>query len=111
IVIKTRRPKEPAGITAAAQTGIVNTAGASRDNRAYHDYYATAWRNWKNFGAGISANWNRDVSPQRIPNYTETTAFNTQRWRLNGHLNWQIDAKNNIDAHLQLTSNELDYQY
>jgi hypothetical protein len=111
IVIKTRRPKKPAGITATAQTGIVNTAGVSKDNRAYHDYYATAWRNWKNFGAGISANWNRDVSPQQIPNYTETTPFNTQRWRLNGHLNWQTDANNNIDAHLQFTSNELDYQY
>lgn len=92
VLIRTRRGKGKTGMTAAAQTGLVNgnAKGVSTDTRWYHQYYLGANINPGAWRFGASANWLRDVQPIS-GSYQIVTPDNLQRWRLHGYADWQSD--------------------
>jgi hypothetical protein len=112
VLITTRRGKGKGGITAAAQSGLVNASskGASTPTNWYHDYYVSAYRNVKKLSFGVSGDFQRDVDPQYEPpadGLKINTPDNLQRWRLNGYLTWRPDAHNQIDLMLNYTPETL----
>ena len=98
VVITTKRGKGKSGLRAAGQLGLVNSNGNgySTFNRAYHQYYISAYRNLDKVSFGVSADWVRDVLPEHDGAQVHvTTPVNLQRRRLNGYLTWR-PAKGNI---------------
>jgi hypothetical protein len=98
VLIRTRRGKGKAGLTAAAQTGLVNgnMNGVSTDTRWYHQYYLGANVNPGSWRFGASANWLRDVQPISGA-YQVVTPDNLQRWRLHGYAEWQPDKHEQLE--------------
>jgi hypothetical protein len=98
VLIRTRRGKGNAGMTAAAQTGLVNgdVKGVSTDTRWYHQYYLGANINQGAWRLGASANWLRDIQPISGA-YQIVTPDNLQRWRLHGYADWQPDRHERLE--------------
>ena len=96
--IRTRRGKAKSGVTAAAQTGLVNGGikGVSTDTRWYHQYYLGANINPGAWRFGASASWLRDVQPIS-ESYQIVTPDNLQRWRLHGYADWQPDRHDQLE--------------
>src|SRR5580692_11172912 len=96
--IRTRRGKAKSGVTAAAQTGLVNGGmkGVSTDTRWYHQYYLGANINPGNWRFGASASWLRDIQPTSTA-YQIVTPDNLQRWRLHGYADWQPDRHDQLE--------------
>jgi hypothetical protein len=99
VIIRTKRGKGPGGITAAAQSGLVNAKefGYPSGNAVYHNYYLTAWRNLDKVGFGVSANYLRDVFPDTFLGNNDVTPDNLQRWRLNGYFTWMPNNSNRVE--------------
>jgi hypothetical protein len=113
VLIRTKHSKEPARLTATAQTGLVNADGngTSTRTRFYHDYYLGGWINGEKIIAGASLNFTRDVFPMALPpNVKETTPFNLERWRFNGYVKYLLNQHNIIGITLNFTSEQLNYQ-
>lgn len=112
VLIRTKRNKEPGGLTATAQSGLVNADGngTSTRTRFYHDYYVGGWHNDGKFSAGASLNLTRDVFPMaNQPNEKEITPFNLERWRFNGYVEYRLNTHNVIGLTLNFTSLQLNY--
>ena len=98
VCIKTRRGKAKSGMTAAAQTGLVNSGikGLSTDTRWYHQYYLGANINPGTWRFGASASWLRDIMPTPTTSHV-VTPDNLQRWRLHGYADWQPDRHEQLE--------------
>ncbi len=99
VLIRTRRGKGKAGMTAAVQTGLVNgdAKGVSTDTRWYHQYYVGANINPGAWRFGASADWLRDVQPVSGA-YQIVTPDNLQRWRLHGYADWRPDRHQQLEV-------------
>jgi hypothetical protein len=108
VVIRTKRGKGPGGITAAAQTGLVNAGdkGIHTGDRWYHDYYIGAYRNQDKISYGVSANYLRDVLPLSDA-YKTVTPDQLERWRLNGYFTWRPGKSNVIGFTMNYTSEQI----
>ncbi|HEY4291214.1 MAG TPA: hypothetical protein VGN00_29135 [Puia sp.] len=101
VLIKTKRGKGKQGITAGAQTGLVNASGNGMKTRTnmYHQYYVGAYRNLSKISYGLSGDYQRDVFPiPREEDIKSTAPVALQRWRLNGYFTWRPNAANRIEA-------------
>lgn len=98
VCIKTRRGNAKSGMTAAAQTGLVNGGikGLSTDTRWYHQYYLGANINPGTWRFGASASWLRDILPTPTM-YQVVTPDNLQRWRLHGYADWRPDRHEQLE--------------
>jgi hypothetical protein len=98
VLIRTRRGKAKTGMTAAAQTGLVNGGikGLSTDTRWYHQYYLGAKMNPGSWRFGASASWLRDIQPISGA-YQIVTPDNLQRWRLHGYAEWRPDRHEQLE--------------
>jgi hypothetical protein len=107
VIVRTRRGQGKSGMTADAQTGLVNDKeyGQVSDLRFYHNYYVTAWQNLDKVSFGVSGNYMRDVYPDFYNAYrqVEATPDNLQRWRLNGYFTWRPDSHNQVEVMLNYT--------
>jgi len=113
VLVRTKHHLEPTGLTATAQSGLVNGDGngASTRTRFYHDYSVGGWRNGQYVSGGASLNYTRDVFPMAMPpNVKETTPFNLERWRFNGYAEYRPDTHNLIRFTLNFTSEQLNYE-
>ena len=105
VIIRTKRGKGKEGITANAQTGLVDAKenGQTSSLRFYHNYYLTAWRNLDKVSFGVSGNYFRDISPIGGSGLTVTTPDNLNRWRLNGYFTWRPNSHNQVEIMLNYT--------
>jgi hypothetical protein len=105
VIVRTRRGQGKGGITADAQTGLVNNqlSGKTTELRVYHNYYLTAWRNLDKFSFGVSGNYLRDVFPLGTYGLITTTPDNLSRWRLNGYFTWRPNSHNQVEIMLNYT--------
>jgi len=101
VLIKTKRGKGKQGITAGAQSGLVNASGSGMKTgtNLYHHNYAGAYRNLSTISYGLSGDWQQDVFPvQKEEDIKSATPVTLQRWRLNGYFTWRPNAANRIEA-------------
>jgi hypothetical protein len=106
VLIKTKRGKGKQGITAGAQSGLVNASGdgTKTGTNLYHHNYAGAYRNLSTISYGLSGDWQQDVFPvQKEEDIKSTTPVALQRWRLNGYFTWRPNAANRIEATMNYT--------
>ncbi len=89
VLVRTKRWKGKSGLTAAAQSGLVNVSAYHPKARWYQNLYVGAYRNWEKFSVGVSANYQRDVFPDTIPNHVTIAPDQVARWRLNGYVDWR----------------------
>jgi hypothetical protein len=115
VIVRTKRGQGKSGMTADAQTGLVNDKeyGQVSDLRFYHNYYVTAWQNLDKVSFGVSGNYMRDVYPDYYNAYRqdEVTPDNLQRWRLNGYFTWRPDSHNQIEFMLNYTPERIGALY
>jgi hypothetical protein len=105
VIVRTRRGRGKCGITAAGQTGLVDSkaSGVGSEFRMGHNYYLTGWQNLDKVSFGVSGNYLRDVFPYAINGLKVTTPNSLQRWRLNGYLTWRPDSHNQVELMLNYT--------
>ena len=106
VLIKTRRGKGKQGLTAGAQSGLVNASGdgTKTGTNLYHHNYAGAYRNLSQISYGLSGDWQQDVFPvQKADDIKSTDPVELQRWRLNGYFTWRPNAANRIEATMNYT--------
>src|ERR1700722_2620667 len=115
VIVRTRRGQGKGGVTADAQTGLVDDKeyGHVSDLRFYHNYYLTAWQNLDKVSFGVSGNYMRDVYPDyyNIYRQDEVTPDNLQRWRLNGYFTWRPNSHNQVELMLNYTPERIAYLY
>jgi hypothetical protein len=115
VIVRTRRGQGKGGVTADAQTGLVDDKedGHVSDLRFYHNYYLTAWQNLDKVSFGVSGNYTRDVYPDyyNIYRQDEVTPDNLQRWRLNGYFTWRPNSHNQVELMLNYTPERIAYLY
>ncbi|HEY6902392.1 MAG TPA: hypothetical protein VI233_17165, partial [Puia sp.] len=110
VLVTTRRGKGKRGITATAQTGLVNSNvdGTSTNTWMYHQYYMGAYRNLEKVSFGVSAGFQRDVFPlEKEENIKINTPLNLQRWRLNGYFDWRINNRNLVEVGMNYTPQKI----
>lgn len=106
VLVTTRRGKGKRGITASAQTGVVNSnVGDTKTNTGgYHQYYIGGYQNLDKVSFGLSAGFQRDIFPMPKPDNTKiNTPLNLQRWRLNGYFDWRINSRNLVEIGMNYT--------
>jgi hypothetical protein len=113
VIVRTKRGQGKEGVTANAQTGLVNNQvlGKTSELRMYHNYYLTAWRNLDKISFGVSGNYLRDVFPLSGYGLTETTPDNLGRWRLNGYFTWRPNSHNQVEIMLNYTPQQTAAKY
>ena len=110
VLVKTRRGKGRRGMTAAGQTGLINSDTGSMHTRMrwYQDYYAGGWLNTGKWSMGFSGDYQRDAWPLAMG--TTVTPYNLQRWRLNGYAVFRPDRRNEVEVAVNFVPQRMEYE-
>jgi hypothetical protein len=109
VLIKTKRGKGR-GMTAAGQTGLVNSDTGSLHSRmrSYQNFYAGGWLNTGKWNMRLSGNYQHDAWP--LAQGTTVTPFNLQRWRLYGTIAFRPNRRNEIEAGVNFVPQRTEYE-
>jgi len=116
IKLKTGGPGKQ-GIEAAGQTSIVNrrnansTPGTKTTTNFYNQYYISGYKNLKNVDFGMSADYQRDVSPALTSgNLKVVYPFHFDRFKLNAYGNANLWKGTRLSARVNYTPQDNNVQ-
>lgn len=106
------------GIQVAEQSNLVSmgnqnngTVGTKTTN-LYDQFYLSGYKNYEDAHFGISADYQRDVLPLLSPyvSYVKATAFNYDRFKINGHADIRTWKGSVLNADISYTPQTSHYQ-